>query len=93
MVVGLKDKYMNKTDFFEKYGSLLVKSTFDDSEFGDYLFTYPEDIDKVLEYNNEQHQIVSVHELYEQDDYIDMTIPCDFGYQPYKYGYYVLRKP
>jgi len=84
---------MDKTKFFEKFGGLLVKASNDDVEYGDYLFLHPEEIDIVKKFDNESHQIVSVHETEDNEDFVDMSNPCDFGTQPYKYGYFVIKRP
>ena len=83
---------MNKTNFFRKYGGLLVRADEDNCEFGDFLFLHPEDIDRVKEFDNEEHQIVSVHETEDEEDFVDMG-DIDFGNQPFKYGYFVLKRP
>ena len=36
-------------------------------------------------------QIVSVHETEDGDDFVDISQPCDFGNQPFKYGYFALN--
>jgi len=84
---------MTKTEFFSKYGGLLVKSTDDSGEYGDHLFLHPEEIELVQEYDPNHFQIVSVHETEDNQDHVDMTIPCDYGNQPYKYGYFVIKRP
>ena len=85
---------MEILNFFTKFGALLVKAATDDSEFGDYLFTHPEDISHIRKiYDERKYQIVSVHELENGSSYVDMTTPCDFGNQPYKYGYFILNRP
>lgn len=72
---------------------MLVKSREDSTEFGDFLFLHPEEIDKVKQYDNDRHQIVSVFEDESEHDYVDLTSPCDFGEQPFKYGYFIIAKP
>lgn len=44
-------------------------------------------------HDERKYQIVSVHELENGSSYVDMTTPCDFGNQPYKYGYFILNRP
>jgi len=84
---------MTKTQFFSKYGGQLVKSTDDSGEYGDYLFLHPEEIDVVKQYNPNKFQVVSVHETEDTEDHVDVTIPCDYGSQPFKYGYFVIQRP
>jgi hypothetical protein len=83
---------MNKTKFFSKYSDRLVRSTEDSGEYGDFLFLHPEEIELVKQYDSEKYQVVSVHETEDQQDFVDMSTPCDFGTQPYKYGYFVLER-
>jgi hypothetical protein len=86
-------KIMNKTKFFEKFGGLLVEASTDNYEYGNYLFLHPEEIDIVKQFDENTHQIVSVHETENEEDFVDMTTPCDFGTQPHKYGYFVIQRP
>ena len=81
---------MNKTEFFYKHGSSLVESALDCGEFGNLLFLHPQEIDKVKKYES-THQIVSIHETEDGEDFVDVAQPCDFGSQPYKYGYFVIK--
>lgn len=83
---------MTKTHFFQKFGDRLVIARADDPEYGDFLFLYPEENDIVQEFDPEQYQVVSVHETDGEDDHVDMSVPCDFGFQPFKYGYFVLLR-
>lgn len=84
---------MTKDKFFQKYGDLLVKSSEDNYDGGDFLFFHPEDIDLLMDkYQNDDYQIVSVHDDCEEET-VDMTQPCDFGEQPFKYGYFVIERP
>lgn len=85
---------MNKSQFFEKYGGMLVHSAEDNPDFGDYLFLHPEETQLLQDqYVNDQHQVVSIHETEDEQDFVDMSQPCDFGSQPYKYGYFVIKRP
>jgi hypothetical protein len=82
-------KIMRSVEFFKKYGPLLVKVTYDSPEFGDYLILDTE-IEMAKEYEAKGYTIVSVHEA-EDGDWIDMSVPCDYGNQPFKIGYYVIN--
>jgi hypothetical protein len=84
---------MTKTEFFSKYGGQLVKSTVDSGEYGDHLFLHPEEIEVVLQYDPNHFQVVSIHETEDDEDYVDMTTPCDYGSQPFKFGYFVIQRP
>jgi hypothetical protein len=81
---------MNKKEFFSKYGNELVVANKDNAVDGDYLFLHPEEISRVKEFDTELYQIVSVHET-EGEDFIDIG-EIDYGTQPYKYGYFVIKK-
>ena len=83
---------MTKTDFFQQYGGGLVKASKDDPEYGDFLFLHPEEINRVKKYDNDKYMIVSVHETDDEEDFVEMEQPVDYGTQPYKYGYFVVRK-
>ena len=39
---------------------------------------------------SEGYTVVSVHETDDEEGFVDLTIPCDFGTQPFKYGYFAL---
>jgi len=82
---------MTKTEFFEIYGGGLVVAELDSTEYGDFLFLHPEEIDRVQEFDTEVYQVVSVHETENEDDFVDMG-DVDYGNQPYKYGYFVIEK-
>jgi hypothetical protein len=84
---------LSEKKFFEKFGELLVKADNDNVEFGDYLFLHPEDVERVKSFDDDKHQIVSVHES-ENGNLVDMESPCSIGdNNPFKYGYYVIEKP
>jgi hypothetical protein len=80
---------MKSVEFFKKYGGLLVKVADDSPEFGDYLILDTEvELAKKLEADG--CTIVSVHEDTD-GDWIDMTLPCDYGNQYHKIGYYAIN--
>lgn len=81
---------MNKTEFFKKHGHQLQYITEDNSEYGDFLILHPEEIEMAKKLEGEGLQIVSVHETEDGDDFVDISQPCDFGNQPFKYGYFAL---
>jgi len=81
---------MTKTDFFAKYGSRLVKADMDNAEYGDFLFLHPEEIDRVKKFDVNQYQVVSIHDTEDEEDFVEMDL-IDFGNQPYKYGYFVIK--
>ena len=83
---------MTKTNFFAKYGSLIVVADEDNSEYGDYLFLHPEEISVVQEFDTDEYQVVSVHVTEDEEDFVDMG-EVDYGTQPYKYGYFVIKRP
>ena len=83
---------MTKTNFFAKYGSLLVVADEDNAEYGDFLFLHPEEISVVQEFDTSEYQVVSVHETEDEEDFVDMG-EVDYGTQPYKYGYFVIKRP
>lgn len=82
---------MNKTNFFKTYGHLLFKVTEDDGEYGDFLVLHPEEIAMAKDLEERGFTIVSVHETEDGNDFVDMSHPCDFGNQPFKYGYFVIN--
>lgn len=82
---------MNKTQFFKTYGHLLFKVTDDDGEYGDYLILHPEEIAMAKEFEEQKVTIVSVHETEDGEDFVDFSQPCDFGNQPFKYGYFAIN--
>lgn len=82
---------MNKTEFFKKYGHQLLHVTEDNGEYGDFLILHPEEIEMAKRFEEEGLQIVSVHETEDGDDFVDISQPCDFGNQPFKYGYFALN--
>ena len=82
---------MTKTEFFEMYGGGLVVAELDNTEYGDYLFLHPEEIDRVKQFDTNEYQIVSVHETEDEEDFVD-TSEVDYGNQPFKYGYFVIEK-
>jgi len=82
---------MNKTQFFAQHGGGLVIAQEDNPEYGDYLFLHPEEIDRVKKFNAEEYQVVSIHETEDGEDFVDMS-EIDYGTQPFKYGYYVIKK-
>ena len=81
---------MNKTEFFKKYGHQLLKVAEDNSEYGDFLIIHPEEIEKAKQLEEKGFIIVSVHETEYKGDFVDISQPCDFGNQPFKYGYFAL---
>jgi hypothetical protein len=83
---------MTKTNFFAKYGGLLVVADEDNAEYGDFLFLHPEEISVVQEFDTDEYQVVSVHETEDEEDFVDMG-EVDYGTQPYKYGYFVIKRP
>ena len=89
----INNNYMGKTEFFKKYGGALVAITNDDTEYGDFLILHPEETEMAKVYESKGCTIVSVHEIENGDDAIDMNQPCDYGNQPFKIGYLVLDKP
>lgn len=81
---------MRKTEFFRNHGGGLVKVNNDNAEYGDYLLIHSEEVDIAKRYKNDGYTIVAAYEV-EDEEYIDISQPCDFGYQPFKIGYYVLE--
>lgn len=82
---------MTKTEFYQKYGNYLEEVTQDNAEYGDHLILHPEEIHLAKKYLEEGLTIVSVHETEDGEDFVDVSQPCDFGTQPYKYGYYAVN--
>ena len=82
---------MTKTQFFKDYGNRLITVS-NDGEYGDFLILHPEEIDMAKELQNKGCVVVSVHETEDDEDYVDITQPCDFGTQPFKYGYFAISK-
>jgi len=79
---------MNKTKFFKKHGGSLLRVSNDDGQYGDFLILHPEEIDLAKELHERGYTIVSVHETEDGEDFVDMSESCDFGNQPFKYGYF-----
>lgn len=82
---------MNKTKFFKKHGHELFKVSYDSTEYGDFLILHPEEIPMAKDLQEKGFTIVSVHETEDNEDFVDISEPCDFGNQPYKYGYFALN--
>lgn len=80
---------MDKTKFFQKYGELLVAVSKDDPEYGDFLILDSEP-DIAQMYEKDGCRIVALMED-EDGEYVDWTMPVDYGYQPYKIGYFALK--
>ena len=78
---------MTKTEFFEKYGHLLVKVAEDCAEYGDFLILHPEEIALAKDLQERGMTIVSVYETESDDYYVDFENPFDSADQPFKYGY------
>jgi hypothetical protein len=84
---------MRKTEFFKNYGGGLVPVTFEDPEYGEYMLLHPEEASLAASYERVGYVVVSVHEMEDGDDDIDISQPCDYGNQPFKIGYLVLDNP
>lgn len=82
---------MRKTEFFKEYGSYLKEVAQDNAEYGDHLILHPEEVGLAKKYQEQGFTIVSVHETEDGEDHVDISQPCDFGSQPFKYGYFVLN--
>lgn len=82
---------MTKTEFFRVYGPYLHVVFYDNSEYGDFLILHPEEINIAQKLQEEGLTIVSVHETEDQEDFVDVSQPCDFGNQPFKYGYFAIN--
>jgi hypothetical protein len=82
---------MKKTEFFKAYGGGLASVGNDDGEYGDYLILHPEEISIAKDLEERGYTIVSVHETEDDDDDVDITQPCDYGSQPFKYGYFAIN--
>jgi len=53
---------MNKTQFFQKYGHLLVKVNEDDASTGDYMLYFPEEKYIAKDYLDKGYSVASVFE-------------------------------
>ena len=82
---------MKNREFFAQHGGDLEIAQEDSAEYGDFLFLHPEEISRVQEFDTELYQVVSVHETEDGEDFVDMG-QIDYGSQPYKYGYYIIKK-
>ncbi len=82
---------MTKTEFYQKYGMYLEAVAEDNAEYGDHLILHPEEIDLARKYQKKGLSIVSIHETEDGEDFVDISQPCDFGTQPFKYGYYAVN--
>jgi hypothetical protein len=82
---------MKKTDFFKKHGSELFKVATDSSEYGDFLILHPEEIPLAKYLEERGYTIVSVYETEDGEDFVDMSECCDYGIQPFKYGYFAIN--
>lgn len=69
---------MTKTEFFQAHGACS-------------LLLHPEDIPLAKELEEKGYTIVSVDETEDGEDCVNFTKPCDYGNQPYKYGYFAIR--
>lgn len=83
---------MTKTQFFKEKGGGLFRFRNDDGEYGDFLILHPEEIDAAKQLQDKGYTIVSVHETEDGEDHVDVSQPCDFGTQPFKYGYFAISK-
>jgi len=81
---------MKQSEFFKKHGHQLFKIADDDAEYGEFLILHPEEIHIAKDLESRGFTIVSVHESEDQDNDIDFETPADYGYQPYKFGYYAI---
>ena len=82
---------MNKNEFFTKYCDGIVLANNDSVVNDNFLFSHPEEISRVQEFDTKLYQVVSVHETENNDDYVDIN-DIDYGNQPFKYGYYVIKR-
>ena len=82
---------MKNREFFAQHGGDLEIAQEDSAEYGDFLFLHPEEISRVQEFDTELYQVVSVHETEDGEDFVDMS-EVDYGSQPFKYGYYIIKK-
>lgn len=82
---------MTHKEFINQYGHALITTDYDNGEYGDNIILYPEEQEKALEWYD-THQLVSLHETEDYDTWVDIQQPCDMGYQPFKYAYYVIDK-
>jgi len=82
---------MNKKEFFTKYCDGIVLANKDSIVNDSFLFSHPEEISRVQEFDTKLYQVVSVHETENNNDYVDID-DIDYGNQPFKYGYYVIKR-
>jgi len=84
---------MKKTEFYEKYGHLLLITNPEDPEYGEHLILAPEEDGIATSYNEEGHKVFTVYEEAEEGGEEFVEEGLDLGTNPYKVGYFVLIKP
>jgi hypothetical protein len=91
------EKYSNPSHmpllkFKQKYMGMLVRVPNANRlslEEDEHLFDTDKNINRYID--NPKYRIVTVHE-HHTGDFVDFTIPPDFGDQPFKIGYYILKE-
>ena len=80
---------MKKSDFFKKFGHLLLTVNNDDTETGDFMLFSPEEKYIVAEYLNKGYSIVSVFEVENDEDNVELD--NDISHSPYKIGFLIMK--
>jgi len=76
---------MRKAEFFRNHGSGVVKAN-----NGDYLFIHSENVEIASGYISAGYTVVAVYKV-EDDEYVDISQPCNLFHHSFKIGYYVLE--
>jgi hypothetical protein len=81
---------MNKTQFFQKYGHLLVKVNEDDASTGDYMLYFPEEKYIAKDYLDKGYSVASVFETEDDEDFV--LLDNDISNSHHKIGLLILEK-
>jgi hypothetical protein len=78
---------MTQAEFFKQHGHELFKVADDCAKYGEFLILHPQEVNVAKALQEKGYTLVSVHETEDGDNYVDLSENCDFGEQPYKFGY------
>lgn len=85
------DYSMTKTQFYRKYGGLLVEVAKEDLEYGNHLILYPEEVEKAQQLQREGKHIYTLYE--ESGEGEEETVKKGLDSGTYVVGYYAVNNP
>lgn len=85
------DYSMTKTEFYQKYGGLLVEVATEDLEYGNHLILYPEEVEKAQQLQREGKDIYTLYEEPSEEEEETVKKGLDSG--TYVVGYYAVNNP